>query len=170
MSITNYEGLRVVLRRGALQDTYEFILENAGDAYLWNLRLKIDGILGPDAFGLDDTHMKPPPANQVTAEFECMAPGSSARIARQKWSVTPRYEIGSQRRLIYGTFSPSESREQFYGLRADFIVEENVPIKPRGREPIVRRRRASMYRLRERSITIRIITRFLHWLKDRPQF
>ncbi|OFA05163.1 hypothetical protein [Duganella sp. HH101] len=39
MSITNHEGLRVVLRPGQLPNTYEFVVENNGDLVLWDVQL-----------------------------------------------------------------------------------------------------------------------------------
>jgi hypothetical protein len=87
MSITNYDGLRVVLRPATPAGSYEFILENVGDAYLWDLKLDVYGILGPSSVGLDDTYMKPASPHKRTAEFACFAPGALACISHEHWGA-----------------------------------------------------------------------------------
>ncbi|MET3135815.1 hypothetical protein AAKU61_000153 [Undibacterium sp. GrIS 1.2] len=130
MSITNYQGLRIFLRPGEVLNTYDFTVENLGDASLWNLRLDIYEIVGPSRFGLDDTHMKPVLSKYKTAEINYLPPGASTSIMQQKWSSTTRY-IAPQPPQIYGTFTTKQDGGEFLGLRADFVIAEGVPVQSR---------------------------------------
>ena len=122
MSITNYEGLRVVLRPGALPNTYEFVVENNGDLVLWDVQLDVYALLGPGAFGLDDTHMPAAPDHQRTATIGSLAPGASVCIAQETWANRASFKVAAKRRLVSGTFSTSEGGGPRWGLRADFVT------------------------------------------------
>jgi hypothetical protein len=58
----NYKGLHLSVygeQPGA--DSYALVLENVGPLDLWNVRLELEDVIGPGAYGLDDTHMRREP-------------------------------------------------------------------------------------------------------------
>ncbi|MQA39276.1 hypothetical protein [Rugamonas aquatica] len=122
MSITNYEGLRVVLRPGPLPNTYEFVVENNGDLLLWDVQLDVYPLQGPGAFGLDDTHMHAVPEHQRTATIDSLAPGASVCIAQETWINRASFKVTAKRKLLSGTFSTSQGGAPRWGLRADFVI------------------------------------------------
>lgn len=162
MSITNYQGLRIFLRPGKVLDTYDFTVENFGDAPLWNLRLDIYEIVGPSGFGFDDTFMKPALSNYKTAEINYLPPGASTCIMQQKWHSAGRY-IVPQIPQIYGTFTTKQDGGEYLGLRADFVIEEGVPVQSRMNEKLTPQKHNIS---RSYKIGQKIGTKIREWLKD----
>lgn len=58
-NFANYQGLRLLLHPAqAGSHAYVLALQNAGQLELWHVRLELEQVIGPGAFGFDDTHMQ----------------------------------------------------------------------------------------------------------------
>ena len=128
MSLTNYEGLRIVVRTTQEPSTYEFIVENQGDSTLWHIRFSTYDLLGPLHFGLDDTHMPESLTKEAAADIHCLEPGNSVAFTRKKWGPLERYR-GPVSGSLFATFCPREDVDGRLGLRAAFVVLGATPRK-----------------------------------------
>jgi hypothetical protein len=122
MSITNYQGLRITIRQTKDSAVYEFFVENVGDVDLWHLSFSTYELLGPETFGLDDTHMPASLKSEEPAKIAYLERGASFCMTRKKWGGLDRCR-GPRSGKVYATFSPHENNDVRYGLNGEFFVE-----------------------------------------------
>ena len=116
----NYQGLQLLLhpeQRG--RDAYVLELRNLGSLDLWHVRLELEDVIGPGAFGLDDTHMRREPhADRI--ELPQVLSGAVHRLREgARWKVAGPKVAGVR---AYVSFSVRSDGEARYGQRV--VVEE----------------------------------------------
>jgi hypothetical protein len=90
-----FDGLEILVRpvgRGSLE--YSFTFSNTGEQKLFDLRIEsYDAyqILGPEDFGLDDTHMASSLTREPLIEIGELLPGEAVSLRRKRWGNLARY-------------------------------------------------------------------------------
>lgn len=111
----NYDGLRLQLRpQQPGPGTYELVIENVGTLDLWHLQLELGEVIGPGAYGLDDTHMgMAPHADRLQVPLlaagkqQCLRQGERVKVAGRN--------VDGVR--AYVTFSATPDGEARFGQR-----------------------------------------------------
>ncbi|MGZ5618904.1 MAG: hypothetical protein ACXWFW_16225 [Usitatibacter sp.] len=124
MSITNYTGVHLVISERDERGAYDFIFANNGDLVLWNVRIGTYDLLGPGAFGLDDTHMVESMKSEPVVDIGHLDRGESIIVRRKKWGTLEQYR-GPASGTFYATYSPEAGSEVRYGFRGTFSVRRN---------------------------------------------
>lgn len=118
----NYDGIRLVLRPAGL-GINDYVLEvtNSGTLDLWKVWLELESIIGPSAYGLDDTHMqRERHADRVEVSF--LGAGETVLLRRGG-----RLNIAGPRvagKTPYFTFSIDPNGETRFGQRV--VLEETL--------------------------------------------
>ena len=119
---TNYQGLRLLLYPDQLGGCgYVLALQNMGSLDLWDVRLELEEVIGPGAFGLDDTYMRRKPhADRI--EIPHVIAGANHRLRGGERATIAGANVEGAR--VYVTFSIRPDAERRYGQRVALDEEQ----------------------------------------------
>lgn len=136
-----YRYLRVILRPTASPGIYEFMLENVGAVSFWHLVISRYQLIGPPAFGVDDTFMRLSDDAYPPIFVPCIAPGQAVKLCEERWRPQDCYHLHPETSLIGVRFSLDEANQNLTSAGVPFVVVGDVPLRtPEDRRPWYQRR------------------------------
>jgi hypothetical protein len=124
-----YRCLRVILRPTNAHGTYEFVLENVGPIPFRHLVISRYQLIGPPAFGVDDTFMRNPEDAYPPIVVPRIGPKEVLKLCEEIWRTGDRYHLRSGS-LIGVRYSMDEASHELMRANVPFLIVGDVPLQP----------------------------------------